>query len=178
MKLFLAVFVGGGLGSLLRYVLQLAWSGRAGEWAFPWSTFGINVLGSFCIGTVRRAGLPALPAGRGPAVSRHGAVRWLHDVLHLQQRGVGFAPARAVWLVLGLCRGQSRAWACRCFCGLLGGRLRTRALSPYVCRRRFLLPGRPVGLRRRLGKEGCRSQWAGCGTLLPSSARRSVQRAA
>ena len=50
MKLFLAVFVGGGLGSLLRYVLQLAWSGRAGEWAFPWSTFGINVLGSFCIG--------------------------------------------------------------------------------------------------------------------------------
>ena len=50
MKLFLAVFVGGGLGSLLRYVLQLAWSGRAGECVFPWSTFGINVLGSFCIG--------------------------------------------------------------------------------------------------------------------------------
>lgn len=50
MRLFLAVFVGGGLGSLLRYVLQLAWSGRAGEWVFPWSTFGINVLGSFCIG--------------------------------------------------------------------------------------------------------------------------------
>jgi CrcB protein len=45
----LAVFIGGGLGSLLRYWL----SGLVHRWAgagFPYGTLAVNVLGSFTIG--------------------------------------------------------------------------------------------------------------------------------
>ena len=43
---FLWVFIGGGIGSMLRYAVGLC-SGAA---AFPWATLAVNVGGSFAIG--------------------------------------------------------------------------------------------------------------------------------
>jgi CrcB protein len=45
------VFVGGGLGSLSRYLFGVWMAGQLGS-AFPWSTLTINVAGSFLIGLV------------------------------------------------------------------------------------------------------------------------------
>jgi len=50
MKEFLFVFLGGGLGSVLRYSLHLFINGRGVVAGFPWSTFTVNILGSFLIG--------------------------------------------------------------------------------------------------------------------------------
>lgn len=43
---FLAVALGGALGSLARYALTLAWPGRV----FPFATLSINLAGSFLMG--------------------------------------------------------------------------------------------------------------------------------
>lgn len=47
MKLLLYVFVGGGLGSVLRYLISLG-VGSAND--FPWATMTANVLSSFILG--------------------------------------------------------------------------------------------------------------------------------
>ena len=46
-----AVFVGGGLGSMLRYLVTFAVTQRLGP-GLPWGTFLINITGSFAIGIV------------------------------------------------------------------------------------------------------------------------------
>jgi CrcB protein len=51
MKLLLAVFVGGGLGSLGRYWLA-GWIGQTASGPFPWPVFAINILGSFAMGVI------------------------------------------------------------------------------------------------------------------------------
>ena len=43
---FLLVFIGGGIGSVLRYAIGLC----IGAAAFPWATLAVNVGGSFAIG--------------------------------------------------------------------------------------------------------------------------------
>ncbi len=55
MRHLLAVAIGGGLGSMARYLLQGWVQRRAGEahgWAavFPWGTLAVNVLGCLVIG--------------------------------------------------------------------------------------------------------------------------------
>lgn len=47
----LAVVIGGGIGSLIRYLVTFVMSQRLGP-GFPWWTFLINVTGSFIIGLV------------------------------------------------------------------------------------------------------------------------------
>ena len=47
----LAVLIGGGIGSLVRYGLTIAIAQRLGP-GFPWWTFLINITGSFVIGIV------------------------------------------------------------------------------------------------------------------------------
>ena len=47
----LAVLVGGGIGSVIRYALTFAITQRVGP-GFPWWTFIINVTGSLVIGVV------------------------------------------------------------------------------------------------------------------------------
>ncbi|MBP5189127.1 MAG: CrcB family protein, partial [Fibrobacterales bacterium] len=42
----LAVFLGGGAGSLLRHLVTLSLPATA----FPWATFAVNAIGSFAIG--------------------------------------------------------------------------------------------------------------------------------
>ena len=59
---WLAVAVGGALGSLARFWLAAVMTMLTGP-RFPWGTLLINVLGSFIIGLV--AGLTALPARVG-----------------------------------------------------------------------------------------------------------------
>ena len=56
-RLVAAAAAGGALGALARWALTEAFPGHGG--AFPWSTFGINVVGSFAL-----ALLPALVAVR------------------------------------------------------------------------------------------------------------------
>ena len=56
----LLVFLGAGLGGVLRHGVNLA-SARAFGHAFPWGTLGVNVIGSFLMGAL--AGWLALRAG-------------------------------------------------------------------------------------------------------------------
>lgn len=51
MNLLLAIFIGGGTGSLARHYSILAAKGLFGE-AFPYGTLFVNVLGSFAIGVI------------------------------------------------------------------------------------------------------------------------------
>lgn len=50
LKAFIAVFFGGGIGSALRYAVQLLMHERIVAYNFPWATFGVNIVGSFLIG--------------------------------------------------------------------------------------------------------------------------------
>lgn len=49
-KAFIAIFLGGGLGSTLRYGVQMLLHERIVPYHFPWSTLTVNVAGSFLIG--------------------------------------------------------------------------------------------------------------------------------
>ncbi len=49
-KSFIAIFIGGGLGSMMRYGVQLMMHERITPYNFPWSTLTVNVVGSFMIG--------------------------------------------------------------------------------------------------------------------------------
>ena len=46
----LAVAAGGALGAVSRFLLSTWVEGRFPESAFPWGTFTVNVVGSFCLG--------------------------------------------------------------------------------------------------------------------------------
>lgn len=50
MKEIIYVFLGGGLGSVFRYLLHLSINSYRPIMNFPWSTFTINILGSLLIG--------------------------------------------------------------------------------------------------------------------------------
>ncbi|QIK68754.1 CrcB family protein [Nocardioides sp. HDW12B] len=54
----LVVALGGATGALLRYALD-TWTSEGSSAGFPWTTFGINVVGSFLLGV-----LPTLPRVR------------------------------------------------------------------------------------------------------------------
>lgn len=49
MKAILAVFIGGGFGSVLRYLIN-KWVGSVYPTSFPLATFLINIIGCFLIG--------------------------------------------------------------------------------------------------------------------------------
>ena len=49
MNAMVLVFLGGGLGSVARYAVNLA-AGRAFGTAFPWGIMGINIAGSLLMG--------------------------------------------------------------------------------------------------------------------------------
>lgn len=61
MNLWLAVALGGALGSVARYALKVALGSGGG---FPWSTLGVNVLGSLFIGLLAGWGREAPEALR------------------------------------------------------------------------------------------------------------------
>jgi len=49
-KELIYIFIGGGTGSALRYLVQLLMHERVVPCHFPWATFTVNVAGSFLIG--------------------------------------------------------------------------------------------------------------------------------
>lgn len=49
-KILIAIFLGGGTGSILRYCVQMMLHERIVPYSFPWATFTVNILGSFLIG--------------------------------------------------------------------------------------------------------------------------------
>lgn len=49
-KIFASIFIGGGLGSVIRYGIQQLLHERIVVYSFPWATFIVNVTGSFLIG--------------------------------------------------------------------------------------------------------------------------------
>lgn len=52
MKEAIYIFIGGGIGSVLRYLAQIAVNERTSTFAFPffWGTFAVNIVGSLLIG--------------------------------------------------------------------------------------------------------------------------------
>jgi CrcB protein len=55
-RAIVAIAVGGGIGSVLRYLVTIVMTQRLGP-GFPWSTFAINVAGSLIIGIVAELSL-------------------------------------------------------------------------------------------------------------------------
>ena len=49
-KTLIFIFLGGGLGSILRFSVQQMLHERIVPYSFPWATFTVNILGSFLIG--------------------------------------------------------------------------------------------------------------------------------
>ncbi|MDR0895105.1 MAG: fluoride efflux transporter CrcB [Prevotellaceae bacterium] len=49
-KELIYIFIGGGTGSVLRYMVQQLLHERIVPYHFPWATFVVNLLGSFLIG--------------------------------------------------------------------------------------------------------------------------------
>ena len=56
MKQLLFVFIGGGIGSLLRYLISFIFKNNS--YNFPWSTFIVNMIGCFLIGFIIGLSLP------------------------------------------------------------------------------------------------------------------------
>ena len=46
----ITIFLGGGIGSVMRFGVQAVMNGRIPPLFFPWATLGVNVAGSFLIG--------------------------------------------------------------------------------------------------------------------------------
>lgn len=55
----LAVFVGGGVGSVARWLISLVPFGSTADAGFPVATFITNVIGAFCIGFIVGLAVPA-----------------------------------------------------------------------------------------------------------------------
>jgi CrcB protein len=49
-KEIIYIFIGGGFGSMLRYLIQVLLHERIVPYHFPWATLGVNLVGSFLIG--------------------------------------------------------------------------------------------------------------------------------
>lgn len=49
-NILLAIFLGGGIGSVMRYGVQMLMHERIVAYHFPWATFTVNIIGSFIIG--------------------------------------------------------------------------------------------------------------------------------
>jgi CrcB protein len=73
-----AIGVGGGIGSILRYLVTLGMTQQFGP-GYPWATFTINVTGSFIIGLV----------------------------FELAQTRMGFSPVLRLFLMTGILGGYT-----------------------------------------------------------------------
>ena len=52
-KILIAIFLGGGTGSVLRYCVQMALHERIVPYSFPWATFAVNNNGLFYVLSAR-----------------------------------------------------------------------------------------------------------------------------
>lgn len=49
-KVLIAIFFGGGMGSVMRYCIQLLLHEKIVPYNFPWATFTVNIIGCLLIG--------------------------------------------------------------------------------------------------------------------------------
>lgn len=49
-KVLIAIFFGGGMGSVMRYCIQLLLHEKITPYNFPWATFTVNIIGCLLIG--------------------------------------------------------------------------------------------------------------------------------
>ena len=84
-KILIAVFLGGGTGSLLRYCVQMALHERIVPYSFPWATFAVNITGSFLIGPVLCLVRTFQPIYGSTHIADHRIVRRLHHLFHILQ---------------------------------------------------------------------------------------------
>ena len=91
-KILIAIFLGGGTGSVLRYCAQMALHERIVPYSFPWATFAVNIIGSFLIGLLQ------LIHGSKNAVD-YRLVRRLHHLFPILQRRIDSDKTRILRVI-------------------------------------------------------------------------------
>ena len=113
-KILITVFLGGGLGSLMRYGMQAAMHGRISPFLFPWATLSVNILGSFLIGMFY-------------VLSAH--------LFYIQPRGNDTHPPRQLRNLLALCHPKCGIGRGGGFCWRLGRNNASRERMIYFYHR-------------------------------------------
>ena len=104
MKEIIYIFIGGGMGSVTRYLTQIAVNERLSPalFPFPWGTFAVNIIGSLLIGFFYSFS------------ERFNLSFELRLFLHFGQRQSEFAERRFLWYIHLLCIHQHIAWTFGC----------------------------------------------------------------
>ena len=98
----ITIFLGGGIGSVMRFGVQAVMNGRIPPLFFPWATLGLRLL------------------RRDTAFPHHGALRRVHHLLHLQPREPDAAPPGALRRLRALHPCQRGGRHCRGTCRRVG----------------------------------------------------------
>lgn len=128
MKELFLVFLGGGAGSVCRYLASLL-IGRNIASAFPWPTLSVNLLGCLLIGLLYTLSERCSLALRISPIAHRWALRWLHHFLHFFQRSATSSP---LWHALAVCLLRLRKCctrARRSVCRTMGWRKNSPGIS-------------------------------------------------
>lgn len=102
MKSLLLIFLGGGTGSVLRYLLTISIY-RQGTTNFPWGTFAVNILGCILIGVFYTLTSRIHINNDIRLIDAHyRTLRWLHYFFHFQQRKSAITEIRTLPLFFHL----------------------------------------------------------------------------
>jgi len=101
MKSLLLIFLGGGTGSVLRYLLTISIY-RQGTTNFPWGTFAVNILGCILIGVFYTLTSRIHINNDIRLMLTIGSLRWLHYFFHFQQRKSAITEIRTLPLFFHL----------------------------------------------------------------------------
>ena len=119
----LAVALGGGLGSSLRYILGIFALQRFGP-AFPWSTLAINLSGSLLIGLLGEFALGRTFGANGTArlFLMVGFLGGYTTFSAFSLEGLGLIMHRPPLVALGYIGGSVVLGLAFCYLGIVGGR--------------------------------------------------------
>lgn len=116
MKEIIYIFIGGGMGSVTRYLTQIAVNERLSPalFPFPWGTFAVNIIGSLLIGFFLFIFGAFQSIFRTEAISDRWFLWRFYHILHFGQRQSEFAERRFLWHIHLLCIHQHFAWTFGC----------------------------------------------------------------
>ncbi len=98
MRPLLYVGIGGGVGSILRYLLQV-FAGRHIPIAFPMGTFLVNFSGCFLIGIFYSLASKVYRLQSGMAIiPNHRNLRWIHDIFYFFVRWSDVIKTRILFI--------------------------------------------------------------------------------
>lgn len=105
---FMWVALGGGVGSLIRYIVGLALVGTR----FPWATLFVNLIGAFAVGVLFTFGLGRLPTSvvTPLAVGLLGGLTTFSSFAWESLTMVGTGSSAALYIVVTIVGGLSAAW--------------------------------------------------------------------